>query len=223
VGPNIVRAWIDTVISPLLDGLGEEESRLREARWGWEPRPPVLRSAHRTRDYLDVRAWKNLEQMFDFVPDLAPIVVKHDEQAEALLARFVTLQQEIENSEELRDAYRQVKRAMQAKYGVDSELLSETNESTDRTYLAAYILNDYDQLYSYYALAPVWNELGSQFLAIRKHSRFGAAIRQVEDGCASFLPIVQEQQGRLNTLWRSLSVQHDVPFFPSRNPASELP
>ena len=42
IGPRIVRAWFDTVVNPLLNGLEKEQQLLAQHNWTWEFSPPSL-------------------------------------------------------------------------------------------------------------------------------------------------------------------------------------
>jgi hypothetical protein len=54
VGPNVVRAWFDTVLNPLLSELAEERRELLAENWTWRFRPPRLLGTIWTSSLLSI-------------------------------------------------------------------------------------------------------------------------------------------------------------------------
>ena len=218
VGPNVARAWFDTVFRPLMIGLEEECRRLRERKWGWEPAPESLECARPARRYLDYQAWKNLEQVFDSYPDILAMCDAHDQALERLTSAFEAAQRIVENSEELQAVVTEVVNSAEA----DLTTLPQHYLGDERklqSYLAAYIVNGYEDLHSHYVLAPLWNRHAARFLKLRKASSFQAEIETIQDRSDELLECSRQLYDKLDSLWRELSRRLDVPFYERPTPA----
>ena len=95
IGPRIVRAWFDTVINPLLNGLEKEQQLLAQHNWTWEFSPPSLETIHRVHAYVDRN---NLEHFTQHYPEVARAIEEHDQQQLLLLQHCQQLQSLIVNS-----------------------------------------------------------------------------------------------------------------------------
>ena len=67
-GPNIVRAWFDTVFRFALKGLDSERGFLARKNWTYRFQPPSLEYLGPVREHLP-GAWDNLEQFVFFFRD----------------------------------------------------------------------------------------------------------------------------------------------------------
>ncbi len=218
--PNLVKAWFETVIRPLLAGLEEESRRLRSLKWGWEPQPPLLRATSPLRDYLDSRAWRNMEQLLELHPGVADLAAAHDRRATAMRDRFTELQSAIQESSELETAYDEVQAEWRKQYSDRVERSLDPNQKpTHLGFLASYIANGHTTLYAHYSLAPVWHEHSARFLAIRQEPAISKKIRSLEDEGVEQLSTVEELTKRLEELWRRLSIEHDVPLYSTEQAA----
>jgi hypothetical protein len=106
-GPNIVRAWFDTVINPLLRSLEMERTFLEQKNWTWQFRPSHLGSIRPVRDYFDVDI-PNLELFLSFHPKIEKALKVHDQKAESLYRLCFDLESAIANSQVLQDLYEEV-------------------------------------------------------------------------------------------------------------------
>ena len=89
IGPRIVRAWFDTVVNPLLNGLEKEQQLLAQHNWTWEFSPPSLEAIHRVQAYVDRN---NLEHFTQHYPEVARAIEEHDQQQLLLLQHCQQLQ-----------------------------------------------------------------------------------------------------------------------------------
>jgi hypothetical protein len=77
VGPQIVRAWFDTVINPLLSWLGREQELLAAKNWTWRFKPAGLEAIRHLSAYVDARPnWEQFEQLYFQNPEFGLYLVK---------------------------------------------------------------------------------------------------------------------------------------------------
>ena len=107
VGPNIVRAWFDTVINPLLEALEREQELLGRKNWSWRYLPEQLEYFRPAQAYLSHRTRSNAEQFFDLFPQIKSAVAKHDKAVDALTNACLRLQKSLLDSAALRTVYEQ--------------------------------------------------------------------------------------------------------------------
>src|ERR1700681_3923749 len=77
-GPNIVRAWFDTVFQPALNGLASERSFLTRQNWTWRFNSSSLEYIGPLRARLPGGAADNLDQFLSFHRDCELFVNEHD-------------------------------------------------------------------------------------------------------------------------------------------------
>ncbi|MCB1021341.1 MAG: hypothetical protein H6509_01125 [Bryobacterales bacterium] len=157
-----------------------------------------------------------MAQLFELHPKLGALAQDHDDRATQLHDAFVELQAMIESSAELERTYDEVAAEWRSREDVSPDrYLDVGQKKTQLAYLASYIANGHQNLYSYYALADVWTEYASRFLAIRRLPEIALKIRGVERTGAELLEVVKLLEDQLGELWRQLSIEHDVPLFPT--------
>ena len=211
IGPRIVRAWFDTVINPLLDGLEKEQWWLARQNWTWEVQPPGLESIHRVQAYVNR---DNLDHFTQHYPNVVRAIEEHDKQRDLLLQRCQELQNAIAGSKELLDLYQRFTTVEAlAEVGTTIEKLFSGYTQEQRLHiLAKYIVNHTGELPDFYLIAPLWNKHRQEFLAllelpaIRPTSeaadKAGAAMRRSADKLISLIKEVRQK----------LAEEHDVPF-----------
>src|SRR5205823_14370234 len=101
-GPNIVRAWFDTVINPLLRALEIEKKYLEKKDWTWRSHLERLEAVRPVETIIGYEAMSNLKLIFEFYPDVEKMTQEHDEKSEKLLAACKELYQVIRESPELK-------------------------------------------------------------------------------------------------------------------------
>src|SRR4051812_43766063 len=85
VSPNIVRAWFDTVLNPLIHGLKIEADALSRGNLTWRFRTESPASLVPVRSLLMDVVQDNLEQFLSLHPEIVDPIEEHDVE----LARLV--------------------------------------------------------------------------------------------------------------------------------------
>jgi hypothetical protein len=212
VGPNIVRAWFDTVLNPLLSALEGERHLLQQKKWTWRFQPPGLEWIRPVDAWITARP--NLEQFLKLSPTTKAYIRLHDGSVSRLLEKCKELHDVIEKSPDLRRVYQQATSPQSlSKLGVTNrDLFGAYPESDQLALLAQYIVNNVGDLGFYDSLAPLWNAYRKEFLGIlsrpgvqpRSEATFKAGETLLRN---TGILIRWLEETRLR-----LSLKHDVPI-----------
>lgn len=216
VGPRIVRAWFDTVINPLLRALEIEKKYLEEKDWTWRFEPERLEAARSVQSIIGYEAMANLEQIFEFYPDVEKITQEYEDKREALLTACKELHQVIRESPELQRMYDDAtSEDSLSKLGIENlrGVFPDGPKDRDLDFLTEHIVNNGGEL-SRYTMSPLfWGEYREVFLAIlssagvRDHSKKSLKAGDL------LSKTVESFIGLLKELRRKLSSEHDVPPY----------
>ncbi|MGA9997976.1 MAG: hypothetical protein WBP93_21355 [Pyrinomonadaceae bacterium] len=221
VGRNIVRAWFDTVINPLLNELKKEEQLLEDNNWTWRFLSNRLESIRPIQEMISYQAVDNLEQFTEFYPSIKVLIAKHDEQVSKLLSECEDLHRVLADSSPLLELYKELTSpeslAKLDKTGTGreitiQELFGSSPERTHLEFLAEYIANKTNPLPIYYNTSPLWNKHRDEFIALlNKPVIRDYYVRTVKAG-ETLLETVRELINSLKKIRSDLSLEHDLPY-----------
>jgi hypothetical protein len=210
VGPNIVRAWFDTALNPLLRRLAVEEDVLGRKDWTWRFQPPRLLSIAPVRAYADSTA--NLEHFLEFYPGCQQLAANHDEQVEALFNACKAFHQRVATSTALRNAFRQTASAeLPGGKGV-ADMFGAYTEEYYPDVLAELIVNATEWLPGYYATAPLWNPNRERFLAVRNEDGVRTHWESTERAGRKLLGTTRKLAQSVESAQKDLSLTFDAPL-----------
>jgi hypothetical protein len=211
IGPRIVRAWFDTVINPLLNGLEKEQQLLAQQNWTWEFSPPSLEAIHRVQAYVDRN---NLEHFTQHYPEVARAIEEHDQQQLLLLQHCQQLQSLIAGSPELLALYQQVTtpEALADVSTTIERLFSGSPQEQRLNLLAQYIVNHAGELPYFYIIAPLWNKHRQAFLTLLEHPSIRPVSEVTNQAGAALWRSVDTLLRLLKEVRQKLAEEHDVPY-----------
>lgn len=219
VGPNIVRAWFDTVINPVLRGIRYELELIDKKDWTWRFQPGRLEAILRVRDYITVDAQENFDDFLSSHPRISFDVRIHDERVQWLGTQcFQHLQPEIVKA---------LKENKLCEKLIAAESLAKSEEAFEdpfgggpkflREYLLAqYIINNTGELPSYYTGSELWNRHRDELLSVLNEPSVKKAYRGTLDAAAELGKADTKLDRELTEIRERLSRQHDVPFASPR-------
>jgi hypothetical protein len=164
VGPQIVRAWFDTVINPLLAWLGREQELLTARNWTWRFKPAGLEAIRHLRAYVDARPnWEQFEQLH---PQVGRIGEIHDRKVDALSQESGRLHGALVANVAYRDLVVRITSPESLReLGQDrQDVFGAYPESDWPDLIAEYVVNNTRELPSYYTTARLWNGHREQLL-----------------------------------------------------------
>jgi hypothetical protein len=212
-GRNIVRAWFDTVLNPLLSGLAEERRELLAENWTWRFRPPRLLSFMPVRSYLMAEAWDNPDQFLSFHPEFRRFIDRHDQRVDSLFQACQSFHRALTESEVLQEAYHRTTTELSQRTGGSvSDFFGAEPPENHLGVLAEYIVNRAVKLPHYYATAPLWNEHSEEFLRMRESAGVRPHWEATRRAGAELRRAVDDLSGHLKATRDDLSLEYDVPF-----------
>ncbi len=214
VGPNIVRAWFDTVINPLLAGLETERDLLAAEAWTWRYRPPRLLSFVPIRQHLFTEAWGNLKQFLDFYPECQKLARRHDDHVSKLQQECHSFHDALASSTAMREAYERVKAGLSAAEKSElADFLYNGDLEEQLNVLAEYVVNGATRLPPFlYITAPLWNPHHAAFLQLRNTEDLQPLWEAVRARGRRLAKTVVDLDGALRRTRDSLSTRYDVPL-----------
>ncbi|HWN98780.1 MAG TPA: hypothetical protein VNS63_05865 [Blastocatellia bacterium] len=214
VYPNIVRAWFDTVLNPLLQALDVEQERLDRKDWTWRFIPGGLEEIRVVCAHLDIDARDNLEQFLELHTAVALFVRAHDKNVTLLSDKCEQLQRRLELSPELFSLYKRVtSREALSDIGANlKEIFGAYPRDQHLSLLAQYIVNNTGDLPEYHSTARLWNKHRDEFLAILRHRSIILHSAATNRAGAALLNTVVRLFRLLKDTRLNLSLEHDVPY-----------
>jgi hypothetical protein len=214
-GPNIVRAWFDTVFQPALNGLASERSFLTRQNWTWRFDSSSLEYIGPLRARLPGGAADNLDQFLSFHPHCALFVNEHDKCVLRLQDECRAFQKTLVESPRLHDIFHEI--AAEVPVTLGSEIISFfgafRTESDFISVLAEDIVNNTEILPRHYANAPLWNKYRARIVAVTEDPALAAHKRATMDAGKDLLAAVNNLDAALREIRSELSTAFDVPIY----------
>jgi hypothetical protein len=209
--PLMVRAWFDTVLTPLIHGLGMELGAMKMGNLTWRYRDCRLVSLVPVKSHLVADAWPNWEQLLELHPELVPPVEAHDRALEQLAAEVRKYFAAVVNNPTLLQLLSEsIESAMPS-----TEIFGAIPPEEYPCVVAEYIVNTIHRLPSYYSTAAFWNTHQEEFFALRELSDIGPSWRATEEAAKSFEAILDDLLTTLRRFRNTLSLDANVPIFES--------
>lgn len=218
VGPNIVRAWFDTVFNPLLPALSLEEECLVRKDWTWRFIPGGLEAIRPVRGHLDINARDNLEQFLELHFGVAIRVQVHDKNVEGLSDKCGQLQRRLEQSPELLSMYQRLTtpNALSDIGGSLQQVFGAYPPEHQVALIGQYIVNNTGDLPEYHTTARFWNKHKHEFLAVLRHRSILIHALRTEKAGETLLKSVRLLLRVLKETRLKLSLEYDVPYVTAR-------
>jgi hypothetical protein len=212
VSPNIIRAWFDTVLNPLIYGLRAEAGVLRrgDLTWRFESKRPV--SLVPVRSMVTDAFQDNLEQFLSLHPECAGPMQEHDTALQLLVESCRQLESALVNSKEMEALFQRLT-TPDALGGRDiAEIFGKVLSFNWLKALAEYIINNVERLPRYYSTAEFWNEHSGEFLMLRQSPEVRPAWESTVSATTRFSQQVDRLIELLKQVRNELSLAAGVPI-----------
>lgn len=215
VGPRIVRAWFDSVFTPLIAELQTEIPLLEQRNWTFSYRQGAFEYIRPIKGYLDGPGRLNLEQVLNLNPEIETSVKRHDDLLANLLFSVISLHETTTSHERLRRMVDEVSAPESlSKMGYSSaEVVFGAYPPEDRYKLIAqYVVNHAPGQPPWMATSKLWNMHRLEFLSFLEEQELAPIAERVTRAGTS----LQEASLGLHRLLEAkrleLSLAHDVPY-----------
>jgi hypothetical protein len=211
VSPNIVRAWFDTVLNPIIRGLLSEAAALAERNLTWGLRPDRLATFVPVREHLVPAVWPNFEQFLSLHSECNRPIEEHDDRLEVLTQACRRLEAALVGSPALKETFHRVEAALPAGRTI-SDYFGAADPEDYLQIISAHIINDVQKLPSYNLVAPFWNKHRDEFMAVRETPEVKPLWTATLQAADRFGQAVIALLNHLKTLRNQLSLSAGVPI-----------
>jgi hypothetical protein len=213
-GPNIVRAWFDTVFHYILSGLETERGFLCHRNWTFRHHNRTLEYIAPVPKYVPVAAVENLEQFISFFPHAGMLINRHDTCVERLQESCASYADAIVRNTDFLAAFKLAERespkVLKRDFGANFGAYS--SEEDFKKILAEHLVNNIDSLFSYYATAALWKHFGQTFAGAVKGRKLSLLCEAVDRAGCDLIEAGDELAGSMKKIRSELSLEFDVPF-----------
>jgi len=197
------KAWVYTVINPVLEGLRIESGFLQKGNWTFRFHSGELEFVRPVAAYVEFPSQPNLEDFLESNPEDKRIMASRDQSREALRAKcqealaFLTGQ----------GTFRQKVSSCAEQFKGDFQ-----TEVADKL-VAELIVNNIRSQPEHYRTFRFWSRYGEELMAFRTGEIFQQADRAGEQLAENN----KQVSARLRETRKQLAEAHDVPFAPYQN------
>jgi hypothetical protein len=213
-GPNIVRAWFDTVFHFALSGLESERSFLVSRNWTFRFRIRALEYLSPLAEHLPAAARENLEQFKSFFPKTAVLIREHDSREQQLKRSCSDYLDALLNNTDFQKVVESVAEEAPGTLGreFNSYFGGYSSETASLGILAEYVVNNVGQLANHYSTAELWNSYRERFLKAASTAELAAFGKATERSGHAMLQAVNDLTSSLKNTRAELSLEFDVPY-----------
>jgi hypothetical protein len=212
VSPNIIRAWFDTVLNPLIYGLREEAGVLScgDLTWRFRSRAPL--SLVPVRSLIMDAVRDNLDQFLSLHPECAGPMQEHDTRLQLLVDSCRELESRLIQSKEMQALFQRLTTPEALGGRVAAEIFGAIRPDDWLKVVAEYIINGVQQLPDYYTTSDFWNVYGGEFLRLRDSPEVRPAWEATVSATARFSQEVDRLIDLLKKVRNELSLSAGVPI-----------
>jgi hypothetical protein len=213
-GPNIVRAWFDTVFHHLLQGLENERAFLTRGNWTFRWSSMDLEYLCPVAMLVPAAARENLDQLVTFFPEIGNAIEGHNAHEGRLAEDCRSLYEAILASTVFRGIFDSVRLDSEHSTGRDfkEHFGAYSLDSDFRGLLAEYLVNNVEKLPSYYSTAGLWHHYHNRFSAVLETPEVTPQRDALTASGRSMGEAVERLDSTLRRIRARLSLNFDVPY-----------
>ena len=209
---NVVRAWIDTILAPMLGGLELSQRFLQARNWTWKYYTGNLEQVRPVRAYVDDQVRWNLRQ-FEEIYSGSEVLRTLEEYDKSLHLLSQACSSESQTYLEASDFLKTIDRLLTAERNWDN---GNGEEHHDREYLLEYLVNNREDLPPYYVLSRFWHENRNHLLDLIRNSPDLVEAKEVTTAAGEASSEACEKASRsIWTLMNDFSIDHGLPIVAS--------
>ena len=209
--PNIVRAWFDTVLNPLVRALRTEAAVLENGNLTWRCEQRRLASLAPVRSHVPGEAWDNYDQFRALNSQCEQPIQDHDQCLQVLFNSCETLATRLVESRTMRETFEKAVKTLPPNTNVEAVFGAYLRDRYLEV-IAEYIINNVQRLPGYYSTASFWNDHKQEFLAVRGSDEVRECWEATVDATSRFSGAVDHLIGVLTELRNNLSLSAGVPI-----------
>jgi hypothetical protein len=213
-GPNIVRAWFDTVFQYVLARLESERGYLERRNWSYRFYKQALDYVVSLGEHMPASARANLEQFSMFFPEVNDLLEEHDRKVADLTLACASFHEAIVRDSRFREVFAGVETESQVEFGVDfgSHFGAFSTRGDFASILAEHMVNNLAALPSFHATSRLWNRFRDRFVPVAASPEL-EPYRLASEICGrELLEAGDKLNHKFKAIRSDLSLEFDVPF-----------
>lgn len=212
-GPNIVRAWFDTVIQYALRGIENERSFLEKRNWTFRFRTRKLEYLALLAEHLPSAGRENMEQFVAFFPGISALVDKHDRRELQLEQSCNVYFEALLKSPDFRGVFQSVVGETPQALGREfSTFFGAYSEADAMGFLAEYVVNNLEDLPIHYSTAELWNHYRKRFITVASTPEVAPLAASTSKSGSAMIEVIGDLASFLKKTRSELSLEFDVPY-----------
>jgi hypothetical protein len=223
---EVVRAWFDTVINPLIEALRNERRTMHKQRWVWDRFNQSTIDGMRLLSSLS----ENLEQFVLLHSDVCGLLRQHDDAVLRLISSVRAFYEEVKDSTELKSVYEEATKPDMIRIMVEANphnsLFPNSNdqqilesilgrEEADRWgTLAQAIVNETGEIHPGTGIghAPFWNLHRDKLIEVGRSGRFDDFRERANEALGNLYIAIESVEKRLRDIREELGRKHGQPY-----------
>ena len=196
------KAWVYTVINPVLEGLRIESAFLQKKNWTFRFRTGELEFVRPLEEYVDYVVRPNLEDFLESNPGDNKLIGDRNQHRDVLRDKcqkaFAHLTGQETFRQKVSSCVDQFTGAGEFRTEVANELMAES------------IVNNIRNQPEHYGTSRFWSQFREDLMAFRT----GEVFQQTDQAGEQLVESNKQVSARLRETRKQLAEQHDVPFAP---------
>lgn len=203
------KAWVYTVINPVLEGLRIESAFLRKKNWTFRFYSGELEFVRPLDEYVEFAAKPNLEDFLESNQEDRRIMAGRDQARNVLREECRGAHAYLVGQEAFRE---KVSSCGDQFTGAGEFRLEVTHMPREEFHklVAEWIVNNIRSLPEHYGTSRFWSQFGNDLMAFRN----GEVFQQADQAGALLQRGNDEVSARLRETRKQIAEEHDVPFAP---------
>jgi hypothetical protein len=212
-GPNIVRAWFATIFQYVLGRLESERGYLLRRNWTFRYYNRSLEYVASLDEHMPAIERANLEQFRSFFPEVNGLIEEHDNRVDELSAACASFHDAILRDGSFQQVLARIETEAQHEFGVDfsTHFGAVSNRADFAAVLAEYLVNNLEDLPSYYATSRLWNRFRERFIPVMASHEIESRRVETESRGRALLEIADKVIEVYKAIRFDLSADLDVP------------
>jgi len=194
------KAWVYTVINPVLEGLRIESAFLQKRNWTFRFRSGDLEFVRPVAAYVEFRSQPNLEDFLESNQEDRRIITGRDQSREVLREKCQEAFAYLTGQETFRQKVSSCAEQFKGEF---------RTEVADKM-VAELIINNIKSEPEHYGTSRFWSQHREELMAFRT----GEVFQQADQAGEQLVENNKQVSARLRDTRKQLAEEHDVPFAP---------
>lgn len=213
ISPRILRAWFDTILNPIIEGLKTEQYYLENNNLTWSSFYKSFKILKPLQMMFNFKYYANFEQIVELYPILSDVIENHDKKLKKLNDDCQKLFTKLVQSSQLKTVYKNKVEEFLTNITINELSSKDFQDENNLQFIVEYIMNKKSDLDSSYILSPIWNSKKDEFFRILELPEFIDLLNDQNHSIEEFKQEVDNSIKSLKKVRNSLSLKFGEPII----------